>query len=159
MKTYILFATVILNALSTGFFFAWSVSVILGTKKVGDLTYLETMQSINREILNPVFFTVFFGSMLMLFVSAYLQYSYRPMFWFIIASAIVYLIGTFGVTAIGNVPLNNELETLNLKGMSLSDLKNFRTYYESNWNRYHLVRAVANLGSFILLVISIFIRK
>ena len=71
MKTYVLLATVLLNALSTGFFFAWSVSVILGTKKVGDLTYLETMQSINREILNPVFFTVFFGSMLTLFVSAY----------------------------------------------------------------------------------------
>ena len=37
MKTNVLFITVLLNALSTGFFFAWTASVILGTKKVGDL--------------------------------------------------------------------------------------------------------------------------
>ncbi len=48
MKTSVFFITVLLNALSVGFFFAWSVSVILGTKKIGDLTYLETMQSINK---------------------------------------------------------------------------------------------------------------
>lgn len=64
MKTIVFFITALLNALSTGFFFAWSVSVILGTKKVGHLTYLETMQSINREILNPLFFIVFFGSLI-----------------------------------------------------------------------------------------------
>ncbi|WKK67059.1 hypothetical protein [Lutimonas zeaxanthinifaciens] len=72
MKTFVLFTTVILNAFATGFFFAWSVSVILGTKKVGDFTYLESMQSINREILNPAFFIVFFGSIVSLFACAIL---------------------------------------------------------------------------------------
>ncbi|WP_299637019.1 hypothetical protein [uncultured Tenacibaculum sp.] len=37
MKIYALFITVLLNALSTGFFLAWSVSIILGTttKRIG----------------------------------------------------------------------------------------------------------------------------
>ena len=159
MKTNVFFITVLLNALSTGFFFAWTASVILGTKKVGDFTYLETMQSINREILNPAFFTVFFGSLITLFISAILQYSYKPVFWFILASAVIYLIGTFGVTAFGNVPLNNELEALNIKELNITELKNFRNHFESKWNRYHIIRTLANMFSFILLLISIFIKK
>lgn len=159
MKTSIFFITILLNALSTGFFFAWSASVILGTKKVGDFTYLESMQSINREILNPAFFMVFFGSLITLFLSSILHYSYKPMFWFMVASVVIYLIGTFGVTAFKNVPLNNELDVLNIKELSVSELKNFRNYYESKWNQYHTIRTIANMVSFILLVISIFIKK
>lgn len=159
MKTSALFIAVLLNALSTGFFFAWSVSVILGTKKVGDFTYLETMQNINREILNPLFFIVFFGSLIALVLNAYLQFNNKPVFWFVLASAIIYLIGTFGVTAFENVPLNNELEALNINQLSVTELKNFRTYYEGSWNLYHNIRTVASMISFITLLISIFIQK
>lgn len=159
MKTSALFIAVLLNALSTGFFFAWSVSVILGTKKVGDFTYLETMQNINREILNPLFFIVFFVSLIALVLNAYLQFNNKPVFWFVLASAIIYLIGTFGITAFGNVPLNNELEALNTNQLSVTELKNFRTYYEGSWNQYHNIRTVASMISFITLLISIFIQK
>ncbi|TBV25973.1 MULTISPECIES: DUF1772 domain-containing protein [Meridianimaribacter] len=159
MKTSIFFITVLLNALSVGFFFAWSVSVILGTKKVGDLTYLETMQSINKEILNPVFFIVFFGSLITLILNAALQNNNKLMFWLLLTSAIIYLIGTFGVTAFGNVPLNNELDALDIKALNINELKNFRDYYESNWNQYHNIRTLSNMISFILLLISIFIQK
>lgn len=159
MKTIVLFTTVLLNALSTGFFFAWSVSVILGTKKVGDFTYLETMQSINREIINPMFFIVFFGSLITLLVSTFFQFSFKPVFWILVASSALYLIGTIGVTAAGNVPLNNELELLNLKTMDADAWKSFRAYYESKWNRYHLLRTLASTASFILLVLAVFIKK
>ncbi len=159
MKTCALFITVLLNALSTGFFFAWSVSVILGTKKVGDVTYLESMQSINRQILNPAFFTVFFGSLITLIITAYLQFNNKPVFWLVLASAIIYLIGVFGVTAFGNVPLNNELDALKITKLSVLELKNFRTYYESTWNHYHNIRTISSMVSFILLLISIFIKK
>ena len=159
MKTYALFITVLLNALSTGFFFAWSVSVILGTKKVGDFTYLESMQSINKEILNPAFFIVFFGSLVTLIITTYLQFNNKPVFWLVLASAIIYLIGTFGITAFGNVPLNNALDALNINNIYLNELKNFRTYYEGTWNRYHNIRTISSMISFLLLLISIFIQK
>ncbi|MEY8868337.1 DUF1772 domain-containing protein [Meridianimaribacter flavus] len=159
MKTSVFFITVLLNALSVGFFFAWSVSVILGTKKVGDLTYLETMQSINKEILNPVFFIVFFGSLITLILNTAPQNNNKLMFWLLLTSAIIYLIGTFGVTAFGNVPLNNELDALDIKALNINELKNFRDYYESNWNQYHNIRTLSNMISFILLLISIFIQK
>lgn len=159
MRIYILFITVLLNALSAGLFFAWSISVILGTKKTGDFTYLETMQSINKEILNPVFFIIFFGSVITLITTSYLQFNYKPVFWLIFTSTIIYLIGTFGVTAFGNVPLNNELETLNISRLNVTELKNFRTYYENTWNYYHNIRTISGMISFILLLIATFIQK
>lgn len=159
MKNTVFFITILLNALSVGVFFAWSISVVLGTKKVGDFTYLETMQSINKEILNPVFFVVFFGSLITLLVNAYFQSNYRPVCVLIVISAVIYLVGTVGFTAFGNVPLNDELEALNIKQLSLSELKNFRTYYENKWNQFHSVRTVSGMVSFTLLLISIFIQK
>lgn len=159
MKTTVFFITVLLNALSAGFFVAWSVSVILGTKKVSDFTYLETMQLINREILNPVFFMVFFGSLIALTINAVLQFNNQPVFWLVVASAIVYLVGTFGVTALGNVPLNNELEAFDINQPGLEALREFRAYYEGTWNRFHNIRTIAGMISFILLLISVFIQK
>lgn len=159
MKSFVFFITVLLNALSTGFFFAWSVSVVLGTKKVSDFTYLETMQNINREILNPFFFLVFFGSLITLILNTTLQYNSKLIFWFVLASTILYLIGVFGVTAFGNVPLNNALNNLNTDKLNVVQLKNFRIDYEGRWNRFHTIRTVSNMVSFILLLIPIFIKK
>lgn len=159
MKTIIFFITVVLTALSAGIFFAWSVSVIPGTKKLTDITYLETMQSINKEILNPVFFAVFFGSLVFLVINTITQFNHKPTFWLVLSAMLIYAVGTFGFTAFGNVPLNNELDALNLKALNLSELKSFRTYYERYWNAFHNVRTIAGFISFLLLLISIFIKK
>ena len=159
MKTIIFFITVVLTALSAGIFFAWSVSVIPGTKKITDLSYLETMQSINKEILNPVFFVVFFGSLVFLVINTITQFNHKPTYWLVLSAMLVYAIGTFGFTAFGNVPLNNELDSLNLKELSLSELKSFRSYYERYWNGFHNIRTIAGFISFLLLLISIFIKK
>lgn len=159
MKTFVLFTTVLLNALSTGFFFAWSVSVILGTKKVDDVTYLVTMQNINREILNPAFFIVFFGSLIALITTTYVQFNNKIVFGFVLSSTIIFLIGTFGITAFGNVPLNNELEAFDISMLTSIELKNFRTYYENAWNHFHLIRTISSMVSFTLLLVSIFIQK
>ena len=77
----------------------------------------------------------------------------------VLASTIIYLIGTFGVTAFGNVPLNNELEALTITNLKAIELKNFRIYYESAWNHYHGIRTISSMVSFILLLISTFIQK
>ena len=105
IKIVILFGAVILTGLSAGLFYAWSVSVIPGTEKVSDLTYLETMQSINRAILNFAFFSIFFGSILFLSIaSIYQLHNNMLTFWLMLASSVIYLLGTVGVTALGNVP-------------------------------------------------------
>ena len=151
IKSIALYGSVIFTGLSAGLFFAWSVSVIPGTKKVLDLTYLETMQSINRAILNPLFFLIFFGSIVLLSVaSIYEFHSNRWAFILMLASSMIYLIGTIGVTALGNVPLNNELDALVLAELSPKEITAFRKHYEHNWNRLHLIRTAFAVLSFLL---------
>jgi len=155
-KTLILGAAVLLIGLSAGLFYAWSVSVIPGTKKVPDLTYLETMQSINRAILNPAFFLVFFGSMVLLSISTMYEYhGHRWSFDLILIATILYLCGTIGVTGFGNVPLNNQLEALKIGEMSPEKMKGFRAFYEAKWNRLHQIRTVFAVLSFTLTLIAL----
>ena len=155
IKSFILYGAVILTGLSAGLFYAWSVSVIPGTQKVGELAYLETMQSINRAILNPAFYLIFFGSLFFLSISSIYEFhSNKVTFWLFLSSSIFYLIGTFGVTILGNVPLNNQLEALDLVKMNPNQMKEFRTFYEANWNRLHLIRTVFAVVSFLLSVLE-----
>ncbi|WP_411028803.1 DUF1772 domain-containing protein [Spongiimicrobium sp. 3-5] len=159
IKSLILFGAVLLTGLSAGLFYAWSVSVIPGTQKIPDATYLETMQSINKAILNPAFYIIFFGSLACLSISSIYEFhSNKLVFWLILAASMVYLLGTFGVTALGNVPLNNQLELLNLAELSKEKLAVFRAFYESKWNRLHLIRTIFAVMSFILSLLAVFVE-
>ena len=62
MDTISLAAATILAGLSAGLLCGWRAPVIPGTGRISSHAYVETMQSINRAILNPVFFMVFFGA-------------------------------------------------------------------------------------------------
>lgn len=147
--------TILLIGLSGGLFYAWQVSVIPGTLKISDVSYLETMKSINKEILNPYFFVIFFGALLFAIVDAgtHLFSTWNMSTLWVAMAAILYSI-TFGITAFGNVPLNNALEALQLNEMSSDELKNFRNYYEVIWNKYHLYRTWASVMAFIFIILG-----
>lgn len=156
IKTLTLFIAIVLTGLSAGLFYAWMVSVIPGTRKVVDLTYLESMQAINRAILNPAFFLIFFGSPLLLAISTVQHYNFGSAFWLLLAATITYGLGTFAVTAFGNVPLNDALDVLNLAELNDAKIIEFRKEYEEKWNRLHLIRTVFAVLSFMLSLLVFF---
>jgi len=157
IKSLALFAAVALTGLSAGLFYAWSVSVIPGTRKVPDFTYLETMQSINRAILNPAFFLIFFGSPLALGISTFQQVGSGWAFGLLLSATLTYLAGTFGVTALGNVPLNDALDILDLAELSQQEAADFRQHYEQKWNRLHQLRMACSVLAFSLSLLALFI--
>ncbi|OEK05592.1 anthrone oxygenase family protein [Roseivirga misakiensis] len=151
--------SLLLTGLSAGLFFGWSVSVIPGTQKIDDLSYLNTMQSINQEILNPSFFIVFFGSLIALMLSTYFVYPISITgFSVLLIATLIYLIGTLGVTGMGNVPLNNELEALKIAELMSTEISDFRDYYESQWNRFHSYRMFFSVLSFIMTLLALHIQ-
>lgn len=156
IKSITLFGSIFLTGLSAGLWYAWQVSVIPGTLKTSNSVYLQTMQSINRAILNPAFFLIFFVGAILLIISAIQHYGQGQKFWLLLGSALTYILGTILVTGRGNVPLNNELDVLNLSELSLKQLADFRTHYEIKWNRYHLIRTVFALISFGLALLALF---
>ena len=156
IKSLSLIAAVILTGLSAGLFYAWQVSVIPGTKNLIDMTYLQTMQSINRAILNPAFYLIFIGCLIFLAICSIQQYNSGIVFWLLISAALSYLIGTVGVTILGNVPLNDSLDVLDLTELVTSKASTFRQLYEQKWNRFHLIRTVFSVVSFLLSVMALF---
>ena len=154
MYTTIFMTTILLNALASGFFFGWSVSVVLGMKFVSDYSYLESMQNINKKILNTAFFIVFFGGLMSLILMTVLNYHHEQKFYWGVLSSLVYFVGVLGVTALKNVPLNNELEKLILHELNTVELCDYRQYYETNWNRWHTLRSLSSMGSFLILILG-----
>jgi uncharacterized membrane protein len=159
LKSLTLFGAVLMTGLSAGLFCAWTVSVIPGTRRVPDRVYLETMQAINRAILNPVFFLIFFGSLILLVVSTLQQFQAGLTFWLLLAAALIYLVGTVGVTGMGNVPLNNGLDALDVSKLSVDKLARTRHQYEVSWNRLHTIRTVFALLAFMLSLLGIITQQ
>jgi uncharacterized membrane protein len=152
----ILIITAISTALIAGLMYAYTCSVNIGLGKLPDEGYIAAMQSINREIQNPVFFISFMGTLVLLPLSAWLEYKagVSAGFYLLLAAAILYAIGTFGVTLFGNVPLNEALDKFNLQQASDKEITNQRAIFETAWNRLHLIRTIASFLSLVLVAIA-----
>jgi len=156
MNTIILVITTVFSGLMAGLFYAWSISVNSGLAKIDDASYLQAFQSMNRAILNPLFFVVFFGLVVLLPVLSYLSFqtSISNQFWYVILATILYFVGTIGVTIGGNVPLNNTLEALQIESMTPEQMDVFRKGFESKWNRLNHIRTISSVITFLLLVLT-----
>ncbi|MEA3437308.1 MAG: DUF1772 domain-containing protein [Thermodesulfobacteriota bacterium] len=151
-KSVIWLIATLLTGLSAGFFYSWQVSVIPGTKLINARNYIETMQSINRAIINPAFLLIFIGPFLMQILAIY-QFRGTSAMAYLLAACLCYFLGTLLVTVLGNVPLNNSLDLLNSNNMSPEQLDHTRLQYALKWNRLHTLRTVFAVLSFILMLI------
>lgn len=158
LASIVLFAAAFLTALITGLFYAYACSVNLGLGRLSDTAYLKAMQNINRAILNPWFFMSFMGTLVMLPVGTWLQYKagHTESFYYLLAATAIYLIGTFGVTVLGNVPLNEALDKLDIDAASVSEIKTQRIRFEIPWNRLNWVRTMASILSLVMVLMAIF---
>jgi len=146
--------------LSAGLFYSYACSVNPGLGKLSDQHYLGAMQSINRAILNPVFFTSFMGTLILLPISAWLQYRTGISLSanLLLAAAVTYAMGVFGVTIFGNVPLNDALDKFDLHTAFAADMAAWRTGFELPWNRLNTIRTVAAIVSLVLAVVACIYR-
>ena len=158
LNNIILLIATLTTGLMAGLFYAWSFSVTTGLLKLSDTSYIEAMQSLNKAILNPAFFLIFWGSILSLILVTILHYE-QPLssiFWHLLIATVVYLIGSIAVTIVGNVPLNNSLEKFQLISSSLEEIKLQRAAFESRWNTLNMIRTISSSLAFIVLIIACF---
>lgn len=158
MTTLLLFQilTVITTGLIAGLFYGFSCAVNQGLGNLSDAKYLEAFQSINKTIQNPLFFASFMGSLVLLLITTYLQYrnGMSSSFYFLLAATLVYAIAVFGITVLGNVPLNEQLDKFTLISASAEEMATMRKLFEKPWNNFHTARTLASFLSFILAVVS-----
>jgi uncharacterized membrane protein len=159
MTTLLLFKilSVLACGLLAGLFYGYSCSVNQGLGNLSNEKYLEAFQSINRAIQNPVFFLSFMGSLVFLIITTYLQYrnGMSSSFYCLAAATAIYAIAVFGITVVGNVPLNEQLDKFVIASASPEEISAMRNLFEKPWNNYHTTRTIASILSFVLAILSL----
>ncbi len=151
----VLIATM-LTGLSAGLCFTWSNAVTTGLANLDDLNYLRAFQQMNRTILNPTFFLVFFGPVIFGAIGTYVVRNGNPMtFWLVLTAVLLYFFGVALVTIFGNVPLNEMVDKTDLAEIGIEGAASLRKRFEKPWNSFHRVRTYISALSFLLLLVSL----
>jgi uncharacterized membrane protein len=140
--------------LMAGLFFAFSVSVMKALADLPPNGGMAAMQSINIAIINPVFLSAFFGTATacVLIVIVSLLRWHDPAAAYMLAGGSLYLVGTFLVTFVFNVPRNNALASVAPANAESIDVW---TDYLSNWTAWNHVRAAAAFAAAALLNVAL----
>ncbi|NES21044.1 MAG: DUF1772 domain-containing protein [Symploca sp. SIO3E6] len=142
------------SALSAGIFFAFSTFVMQALGRQTPSSGIATMQSINITVINPWFMAAFFGPAvvsLVLAIAALKQWN-QPGALYWLAGALFYLVGTIGVTILGNIPLNDALAVVNPDSAEGATLW---VRYLTNWTFWNHVRTIAAFVAAALFTLSL----
>lgn len=143
-----IFGVTILAALGTallaGNFFAFSAYLMKALKGLSAERGIVAMQAITLATKAPVFLVVFFGTAALCAVLAGVAILHwgAPGSCYLLAGALLYLIGAFLVTMMRHAPLNHQL------ARTTPDTKDGRDVwkrFQSSWVRWNHIRAITAL--------------
>ena len=145
-------ATALACAANAGVLLAFSTFVMAGLRKLPAAQGLVAMQKINITAEQPAFMTLFMGTALAcaaLAVYCVLHWN-EPHNQVRFAAALIYLIGTFGLTVGYHVPMNNRLALLDphAAGSAQSWISYARSW--TAWNHVRAGFALASAATFLV---------
>lgn len=143
LRSPVLLAATVAAGLQAGTYYAWATGVMPGLSRGDDRTFVAAMQNINVAIVNPAFMLSFLGAPLLAGAAILTSGgSARP--WVIAGTA--FAVGTIAITAGGNIPLNNALDSAgSVEG--IADLAGVRSDFESSWVSWNIARALTSTAS------------
>ena len=138
------------SGLIAGAFFAFSTFVMKALGRLQPPQGIAAMNSINVVVINPWFMGAFLGTALACLVLAVssLRAWQKPGAGYLLAGAVLYIVGTFLVTMVFNVPRNNALAAVDPESAEGARLW---ASYLSGWTAWNHVRTVAALAAAALL--------
>ncbi|OLT24785.1 hypothetical protein BJF83_23745 [Nocardiopsis sp. CNR-923] len=149
--------SVVLTGLFAGLFFAFSVAVMPGLRRVGDRAMIATMRGVNAAILNPLFALVFAGAVAAL--ATVVLYAAAGAWvaagW--ASAAAAGLVAALVVTFAANVPRNDALEAAGA-AEDIADPAAVRGAFESAWVRWNHVRGWASAAALVCAVVAVAVR-
>lgn len=142
------------SGLTAGIFFAFSTFVMQALGQQTAAAGIAAMQSINITVINPWFMAVFFGPGLMgllLTLTTFRRFD-QPRAFYGLAGTVIYLMGTIGVTIVGNVPLNDALALVSPDSTAGATLW---ANYLTDWTFWNHVRTVAAAIAAVLFTLAL----
>ncbi len=142
------------SALVGGIFFAFSSFIMKALARVPPAEGIGAMQSINVVVLNPSFLGVFMGTAVLSLVAGGLALAGwgRPSASFFLGGAIFYLVGTFLVTMLGNVPLNDQLAAVFATDPGAREVWE---HFLGRWTMWNHVRTAAAMVAALLYTLGL----
>jgi uncharacterized membrane protein len=140
--------------LIAGVFFAFSTFVMKALSRVPPAQGIAAMQFINVVVINPWFMTAFLGTgvvSMALVVASILTWG-QPAAVFELSGSLSYLLGTFLVTIVFNVPRNNALAAAD---PASDDGARLWAEYLASWTAWNHVRTAAALVAMVLLILAL----
>jgi len=140
--------------LMAGVFFIFSNTVMSALARLQPPQGIAAMQSINRTILNPLFFVAFLGTAatsILLAISLLWRWQ-QPGAVYLLAGSLLYLVGAILVTIVFNVPMNEDLETVEPESVEAANLW---TRYLTNWTAWNHVRTVASFMGAVTFILAL----
>jgi len=149
-----------LCALIAGLLFAFAVVVMPGIRRLDDGAFIRAFQAIDGVIQNkqPLFMAAWVGSVLALIAAAVLGVSAlsgadRLL---IVVAALLYLLCVQFPTFAINVPLNDQIQKLDLDSMNETTRRRAREVFEPRWNKWNPIRTVsASVASIVLMLLLV----
>ena len=142
------------SALISGVFFAFSSFIMKALSRVPSSEGIAAMQSINVVVLNPSFLGAFMGTAAVSILVAVLSvaaWGTPSAIWFV-GGALLYVIGTFFVTIVGNVPLNDRLAEVSANEQ---DAIPVWEHYLRRWTMFNTIRTVAAAAAVLAFTIGL----
>ena len=137
-------ATLLGSAIIGGALFAFSSFIMAALARVPSHEGIAAMQSINVVVINKSFLGTFFLTAIAsiaLIVQAFITWGAPSAPWYM-AAGVAYFGGTFVLTAVGNVPLNDQLAARDPKAPAANG---FWQHYLDRWTRLNMIRTAASL--------------
>ena len=137
------------SALVGGVFFAFSSFVMKALTRVPSAEGISAMQSINVVVLNPSFLGAFIGTAAVSLGAGGLALAGwgHPSAPFFLSGALFYVVGTFLVTGLRNVPLNDQLAAVSATDPAAREVWE---RYVSRWTAWNHVRTAAAIVAALL---------
>jgi uncharacterized membrane protein len=143
---------------TAGIFYAFSTFVMAGLGRIPPEQGIAAMNSINVTVINPWFMAVFMGTPALcaiIAIMALFKWN-EPASFLIIAACVILIVGSFLVTMIFNVPLNNALAAVT---PASSEGTALWARYLVEWTWWNHVRTTAPLVAMALIIIGLSIQS
>jgi uncharacterized membrane protein len=147
MKTWELIS-IVLSALTAGMFHGPWVALSRSMRSFTPNVFLAIVDRMNRNMA-PVMTVLMPATMLSLVPVLLLSYHQRPRVFYLNATAFVLFVVALMVTVFVEVPIVEEIVT-----WTVSTLPENWQQLRDRWTRFHVIRVVAGLVSFVVLVIA-----
>ena len=156
---FFLFLSILSCSLVTGFIFTYAIIVMPGLSKLSDKEFLKAFQATDAVIQNkqPIFMVIWVGSIVSVLSLILISITYVGLSetWLIVLVALIYLLGVQGITIFIHLPLNNQIQKLNLEKLKDENLRDERLNFENKWNFFNNIRTT--IAFFVSLTLLIFL--